>query len=32
LGWSYLDLGFTRVGTPSFFSLERDQPLGQPAA
>lgn len=24
LGWSYLDLGFVRVGTPSFFTLERD--------
>lgn len=23
LGWTYVDLGFRRVGTPSFFSLER---------
>jgi len=23
LGWTYIDLGFRRVGTPSFFSLER---------
>jgi hypothetical protein len=28
LGGSYLDLGFARVGTPSFFSLRRDVPLG----
>lgn len=27
LGWSYLDLGILRLGTPSFFSLERDRPL-----
>jgi hypothetical protein len=27
LGWSYLDLGALRIGTPSFFSLERDIPL-----
>ena len=27
LGWSYLDLGRVQVGTPSFFSLERDVPL-----
>ena len=27
LGWSYVDLGFMRLGTPSFFSLERDIPL-----
>jgi hypothetical protein len=27
LGWSYLDLGALRFGTPSFFSLERDIPL-----
>ena len=27
LGWSYLDLGRYQVGTPSFFSLERDVPL-----
>ena len=27
LGWSYLDLGFARFGTPSFFTLERDIPL-----
>lgn len=24
LGWSYLDLGWFRVGTPSFFTLQRD--------
>ncbi len=23
LGWTYVDLGFKRVGTPSFFSLQR---------
>jgi hypothetical protein len=27
LGWSYVDLGFTTVGTPSFFALSRDVPL-----
>jgi len=27
LGWSYADLGFTRVGTPSFFLLEREHPI-----
>jgi hypothetical protein len=27
LGWSYLDLGLARLGTPSFFSLERDGAL-----
>ena len=27
LGWSYVDLGLLRLGTPSFFSLERDIPL-----
>lgn len=27
LGWTYLDLGRTRLGTPSFFTLERDVPL-----
>ena len=27
LGWSYLDFGFGQLGTPSFFSLQRDQPL-----
>ena len=27
LGWSYVDLCFRRVGTPSFFSLEREGPL-----
>ncbi len=26
-GWSYVDLGFTTVGTPSFFALSRDVPL-----
>ena len=31
LGWSYLDLGFTHVGTPSFFSLQRDIPLSHTA-
>lgn len=28
LGWSYLDLGFSNLGTPSFFSLEYEGPLG----
>jgi hypothetical protein len=27
LGWTYLDLGITQVGTPSFFSLTRGAPL-----
>ena len=27
LGWSYVDLGGGLLGTPSFFSLERDGPL-----
>ena len=27
LGWSYVDLGWTRVGTPSFFLLLRAGPL-----
>jgi len=27
LGWTYLDLGITRVGTPSYFLLEREGPL-----
>ena len=27
LGWTYLDLGFTRVPTPSFFTLTFDGPL-----
>jgi hypothetical protein len=27
LGWSYLDLGVARVGTPSFFTLELAGPL-----
>ena len=27
LGWSFLDLGLTQVGTPSYFSLQRDIPL-----
>lgn len=32
LGWSYLDLGFARVPTPSFFSLEREGALSHVAA
>ncbi len=27
LGWSYVDLGFLRLPTPSFFALERERPL-----
>lgn len=27
LGWTYLALGARHIGTPSFFSLERDGPL-----
>lgn len=27
LGWTYLDLGVARIGTPSFFVLEREGPL-----
>lgn len=30
LGWTYLDLGLTRVRTPSFFTLERVGPLDEP--
>jgi len=30
LGWSYLDLGLVRVPTPSFFTLERLAPVGEP--
>jgi hypothetical protein len=29
LGWSYVDLGAWRVGTPSYFTLERDRPLSK---
>ena len=29
LGWTYLDLGLTQVGTPSFFSLQRSGPLSR---
>ena len=32
LGRSYLDVGFATVATPSFFSLERADPLKPPAA
>ncbi len=32
LGRSYLDLGFTQLSTPSFFSLQRDIPLSHTAA
>jgi len=32
LGWSYVDLGVARVGTPSFFTLEREGPLDHVAA
>ena len=28
LGWTYLDLGVRCIGTPSFFLLEREGPLG----
>lgn len=31
LGWTYLDLGVRRVGTPSFFLLEREGPLSHVA-
>lgn len=27
LGWSYVELGFVRIGTPAFFLLERERPL-----
>ncbi len=27
LGWTYVDLGITRVGTPSYFTLTRGGPL-----
>ena len=29
LGWSYLDLGRARIGTPSWFLLEREGPLDE---
>lgn len=29
LGWSYVDLGFARIPTPSYFLLERERPLGE---
>lgn len=32
LGWSYLDLGFARLGTPSYFLLERAGALDHVAA
>jgi len=32
LGWSYLDLGVARIGTPSYFLLERHAPLADPVA
>jgi hypothetical protein len=31
LGWSYVDLGFARVPTPSYFLLEREGPLSHVA-
>ncbi len=31
LGWSYLDLGVARVGTPSYFALRRGAPLSHVA-
>lgn len=32
LGWSYVDLGFARAGTPSYFALVRERPLTHVAA
>ncbi len=32
IGWSYVDLGFVRFGTPSFFTLEYDGPLSHRVA
>ncbi len=32
LGWSYVDLGFARIPTPSFFALERERPLSHVVA
>lgn len=32
LGWSYLQIGARKVGTPSFFCLSRDVPLSHRAA
>jgi hypothetical protein len=32
LGWTYVDVGVARVGTPSFFTLERYAPVGEPVA
>jgi hypothetical protein len=29
LGWTYLDFGWFRIGTPSFFTLEYDGPLAR---
>jgi hypothetical protein len=28
LGWTYFDLRIVRIGTPSYFILERERPLG----
>ncbi|MEZ4371867.1 MAG: hypothetical protein AB7K71_13720 [Polyangiaceae bacterium] len=32
LGWSYIQTGLRNIGTPSYFSLERHQPLTHRAA
>jgi hypothetical protein len=32
LGWTYVDLGLVRIGTPSFFTLERERRLTHVAA
>ena len=32
LGWTYLELGPLRIGTPSFFSLERGDPVREGVA
>lgn len=32
LGWSYVDLGFVRLSTPSYFLLQRERPLSHRVA
>ena len=32
LGWSYVDVGFGTLGTPSFFTLQREGPLDEVVA
>ena len=32
LGWTYVDVGIARIGTPSFFTLERYAPVTEPVS